>query len=326
MVYKITVSEEEYLMKNMTTKEKIKVLNNVLKESLLCIPPYPAITGSKVSELYDIFRQTGTDQNKNKDRLVQEIRGMIIHPWQRAYQMEYRFKKADIFTPFIPVLEYAMHDVCMGNYTGAYITLLPMVESVFREWGKQEKRLALNTMGTYYQKVDSYLRSEQFYPQQAKEKEYIAGFYIKYIVDRLKDLFEKFGDAEKLSEREWFNRNVVLHTLHDTEKQLKMREHSIQLLLLLDMIAEVYLMKSQLENVSITLDADYETNIDFNLRWQIYINLSLSQMSVNSLNIIKDSFVEKKQYFDKQKILDGMRKVNEMLCSSISRCTLEKEV
>lgn len=313
-------------MKNMTTKEKIKVLNNVLKESLLCIPPYPAITGSKVSELYDIFRQTGTDQNKNKDRLVQEIRGMIIHPWQRAYQMEYRFKKADIFTPFIPVLEYAMHDVCMGNYTGAYITLLPMVESVFREWGKQEKRLALNTMGTYYQKVDSYLRSEQFYPQQAKEKEYIAGFYIKYIVDRLKDLFEKFGDAEKLSEREWFNRNVVLHTLHDTEKQLKMREHSIQLLLLLDMIAEVYLMKSQLENVSITLDADYETNIDFNLRWQIYINLSLSQMSVNSLNIIKDSFVEKKQYFDKQKILDGMRKVNEMLCSSISRCTLEKEV
>lgn len=313
-------------MKNMTTKEKVKVLNSVLKESLLCIPPYPAITGSKVSELYDIFRQTGTDQSKNKDRLVQEIQGMIIHPWQRAYQMEYRFKKADIFTPFIPVLEYAMHDVCMGNYTGAYITLLPMVESVFREWSKQEKRLALNTMGTYYRKVDSYLRSEQFYPQQAKEKEYIAGFYIKYIVDRLKDLFEKFGDAEKLSEREWFNRHVVLHTLHDTEKQLKMREHSIQLLLLLDMIAEVYLMKNQIENASITLDADYETNIDFNLRWQIYINMSLSQMSVNSLNIIKDSFVEKTQYFDKQKISDGMRKVNEMLCSSISRCTLEKEV
>ena len=115
-------------------------------------------------------------------------------------------------------------------------------------------------------------------------------------------------------------------TLHDTEKQLKMREYSIQLLLLLDMIAEVYLMKIQIENASITLDADYETNIDFNLRWQIYINLSLSQMSVNSLNIIKDSFVEKTQYFDKQKILDGMRKVNEMLCSSISRCTLEKEV
>jgi len=31
MVYKITVYEEEYLMKNMTTKEKIKVLNSVLK-------------------------------------------------------------------------------------------------------------------------------------------------------------------------------------------------------------------------------------------------------------------------------------------------------
>ena len=254
---------------------------------------------------------------------------MIINPWQRAYQMEYRFKKADIFTPFIPVLEYAIYDVCMGNYTGAYITLLPMVESVFREWGKQEKRLVKHKderMNKYYQKVNSYLRSGQFYPQQAKEKEYIAGFYTKYIVDRLKDLFENFGDAKKLSEREWFNRNVVLHTLHDTEKQLKMREHSIQLLLLLDMIAEVYLMKNQLENVSITFDADYETNIDFNLRWQIYINLSLSQMSVNSLNIIKDSFVEKTRYLDKQKILDGMRKVNEMLCSSISCCTLEKEV
>lgn len=316
-------------MKNMTTKEKIKVLNSVLKESLLCIPPYPAITGSKVSELYDIFRQTGTDQSKNKDRLVQEIQGMIIHPWQRAYQMEYRFKKADIFTPFIPVLEYAMHDMCMGNYTGAYITLLPMVESVFREWGKQEKRLVKHKderMNKYYQKVNSYLRSEQFYPQQAKEKEYIAGFYIKYIVDRLKDLFESFGNAEKLSEREWFNRNVVLHTLHDTEKQLKMREHSIQLLLLLDMIAEVYLMKNQLENVSITLDADYETNIDFNLRWQIYINLSLSQLFVNSLNIIKDSFVEKTQYLDKQKILDRMQEVNKMLCSPVACPTLEKEV
>ena len=139
-------------------------------------------------------------------------------------------------------------------------------------------------------------------------------------------MFEKFGDAEKLSEREWFNRHVVLHTLHDTEKQQKMREHSIQLLLLLDMIAEVYLMKNQLENVSITLDADYETNIDFNLRLEIYIYLSLSQMFVNSLNVIKDSFVEKTQYLDKQKILDRMQEVNKMLCSPVACPTLEKEV
>ena len=105
-----------------------------------------------------------------------------------------------------------------------------------------------------------------------------------------------------------------------------MREHSIQLLLLLDMIAEVYLMKNQLENVSITLYADYESDTDFNLRKEIYINLSLSQMFVNNLNIIKDSFVENTQYLDKQKILDRMQRVNEMLCSSIACRTLEKEV
>lgn len=86
-------------------------------------------------------------------------------------------------------------------------------------------------------------------------------------------------------------------TLHDTEKQLKMREYSIQLLLLLDMIAEVYLMKNQIENASITLDADYETNIDFNLRWQIYINLSLSQMSVNSFEYYKRFFCRKNTIF-----------------------------
>lgn len=49
-------------------------------------------------------------------------------------------------------------------------------------------------------------------------------------------------------------------------------------------------------------------------------------MFVNNLNIIKDSFVENTQYLDKQKILDRMQRVNEMLCSSIACRTLEKEV
>lgn len=53
-----------------------------------------------------------------------EILRMVINPWQRAYQIEYRFKPSKIFNGFLKVIESATYDLMIGNYICSYLIMI----------------------------------------------------------------------------------------------------------------------------------------------------------------------------------------------------------
>ncbi|MER2060525.1 MAG: hypothetical protein ABTA16_17020, partial [Niallia sp.] len=83
-----------------------------------------------------------------------------------------------------------------------------------------------------------------------------------------------------------------------------------RIFLLLDIIAELYLSLDEELYSNNTFYANYEENIDFNLRWKIYLKNAMEYIKFTDMNIINSAFLqqdkklmsdEKKQKFIEQK-------------------------
>ena len=105
-----------------------------LKEKLLAIPPYPCISINKLEELLNCLE----NPDPAWGGLEGEVLRMVIDPWQRAYQLEYRFKPSKIFNSLIKVIESATYDLMIGNYVCSYLSLVPVAEAVLREWAEEK--------------------------------------------------------------------------------------------------------------------------------------------------------------------------------------------
>ena len=66
----------------MNSWDKYKAINASLEKDFLCIPPYYSVTRSFIDESYEEFIKNGS--------CARRIVGLIISPFQRAYQLEYR--------------------------------------------------------------------------------------------------------------------------------------------------------------------------------------------------------------------------------------------
>jgi hypothetical protein len=105
-----------------------------LKEILLTIPPYPCVSGKKVRELFGCLENPDLAWGE----LEGEILRMVVNPWQRVYQIEDRFKPSKIFNGLMKVIESATYDLMIGNYICSYLSLVPVVEAVLREWADEK--------------------------------------------------------------------------------------------------------------------------------------------------------------------------------------------
>ncbi|HHY21278.1 MAG TPA: hypothetical protein GX525_05205, partial [Bacilli bacterium] len=119
---------------NMTLWEAYDEIDEYLKETLLTIPPYPSVSGKKIKELLDSMR----NPDPAWGGLEGETLRMVINPWQRAYQIEYRFKPSKIFNDFMKVIESATYDLMIGNYISSYLSLVPVVEAILRKWADEK--------------------------------------------------------------------------------------------------------------------------------------------------------------------------------------------
>lgn len=95
---------------------------------------------------------------KNQIEFKGQIVASINNPAQRAYQMEYKYKKCKIFQPYLKVIEYATYDVFFGNWICAYMALLPVVEAVLRQWSIEEPELSFETMRKFLKRLITYLK------------------------------------------------------------------------------------------------------------------------------------------------------------------------
>ena len=91
-------------------------IDEYLKEKLLTIPPYHCVSGNMVKNLLDCLE----NPDPAWGGLDGEILRMVINPWQRAYQVEYRYKPSNVFAGSMRVIESATYDLMVGNYVCSY--------------------------------------------------------------------------------------------------------------------------------------------------------------------------------------------------------------
>lgn len=270
-------------------------IDEYLKEKLLTIPPYHCVSGNMVKNLLDCLE----NPDPAWGGLDGEILRMVINPWQRAYQVEYRYKPSNVFAGSMRVIESATYDLMVGNYVCSYISLVPVVESVLREWAiEKSDEIESTKKGDFKIKVFS-KNLVSYLEEKNKRKNTNPKFqkwlsnqikYFEFMMDKV--FYLRFKDSEDGVHKE-FNRNRVLHILDNIEDSRILRDDNTRIFLLLDIIAELYLCQDDNLYLKNTFYADYEDNIDFNLRWKIYLKNAQESIDFTDMNIIRFAFLTK---------------------------------
>ncbi|AWE07041.1 hypothetical protein DCE79_06320 [Lysinibacillus sp. 2017] len=274
-----------------------------LNEKLLTIPPYPCVSGKRIQELLASLE----NPDPAWGGLDGEILRMVKNPWQRAYQIEYRFKPTKIFNDFMKIIESATYDLMIGNYICSYLSLVPVVEAILRKWFNEIK--SINKQGGDFNRKIFVENLVKYLYEKNNERHTNIKFQnwinnqIKFFDFMINEVFYlRFKDSEEGVKKE-FNRNRTLHLLDNIEDVEVVRDNNTRIFLLLDIIAELYLsLNEELYNQN-TFHTDYEKNIDFNLRWKIYLKSAMETINFTDMTIINFAFYqeEKKTMTDEQK-------------------------
>jgi hypothetical protein len=257
----------------------LEEINSELKKSLLCIPPSRACVNEEFIE--KIYRKMKRNKCINDD-----ISSIVISPWHRAHQMEFRYKKTKIFEPYIPVLEYGTFSVIVTDWVCAYLTLLPVVEASLRKWMEFEPSLSLKSLHRFYYTFGKYFR-EHIGPYD-EEMELIIKEYIKYLKYSFKMLYMGFEEYNRKNYNEIFNRNLTLHKLEGARSLRESASNVVRISLLLDVISELYLMHDPESWWHNCVLEDPEKHIDFQLRWHLYEKKAMLSAGHDDMLIVQN--------------------------------------
>ena len=286
--------------------EAYEKVDKHLNEKLLTIPPYPSVSGMRVQKLLTCLE----NPDPAWGGLDGEILRMIKNPWQRAYQIEYRFKPTKIFNEFMKVIESATYDLMIGNYICSYLSLVPVVEAILRKWSNEKSNEieSKNKKGDF--KIYIFRKNLVKYLNEKNNEGHSNIKFQKWISNQIKYFdfmigevfYLTFNSSEEGVEKE-FNRNRTLHLLDNIEDSEVLRDNNTRIFLLLDIIAELYLSLDEELYANNTFYADYEKNIDFNLRWKIYLKNAMESINFTDMTIINFAFLQqdKKYMSDEQK-------------------------
>ena len=286
--------------------ENYEKVDKHLNGKLLTIPPYPCVSGKRVQELLACLEKPDPAWGG----LDGEILRMVINPWQRAYQIEYRFKPTKIYNDFTKVIESATYDLMIGNYICSYLSLVPVVEAILRKWASEKSNEieSLNKNGdfsiyVFERNLVKYLNEKNNERHtNIKFQQWISN-QIKYFDFMIGEVFYLRFNASEEGVKKEFNRNRTLHLLDNIEDLETLRDNNTRIFLLLDIIAELYLSLDEELYANNTFYADYEKNIDFNLRWKIYLKNAMESINFTDMTIIDFAFLQqdKKYVSDEQK-------------------------
>jgi len=276
--------------------DKYEEIDNHLSKQLLTIPPYPNISGERIQELLSCLKEP----DLSSGGLDGEVLRMVRHPWQRAYQIEYRFKPSKIFNDFMKVIESSTYDLMVGNYVCSYMSLVPVVEASLRKWSveKADEIKSQNKRGDFSihifgKHLSKYLhKKNDNRTSNIKFQKWISN-QINYFDFIIREVFYQRFEVSEEGVKKEFNRNRTLHLLDNIESSKSLRDNNTRIFLLLDIIAELYLSLDEELYSNNTFYAEPETNIDFNLRWKIYLKNAMESINFTDMSIINIAFLQK---------------------------------
>ncbi len=273
-------------------------INSELKKSLLCIPPSRDCINEKF--IGKIYRKMKKNKCINDD-----ISSIVISPWYRAHQMEFRYKKTKIFEPYIHVLEYGTFSTIVTDWVCAYLTLLPVVEASLRKWMEFEPSLSLKSLHKFYYTFGKYFR-ERIGPYD-KEVEFMIREYIKYLKYGFKMLYMGFEEYNRKNYNEIFNRNLALHRLEGAKSLNESASNVVRISLLLDVISELYLMHD-LENWwHNCVMEDPKKHLDFQLRWHLYEKKAMLSAGHDDMLIVQNYLGKKTSDKKKKAVIERLK-------------------
>lgn len=284
-------------------KETYEKINNILKEYFFWIPPYNSVNGEWINSFYKNYEDLPKERKEEIKYFVTED---VINPYRRAYQMAYRYKELPIFTKnILEIIECSTIAFFQGNFPCAYISLLPVIETLMYNWDKKELKIP----NSYFKKLKNKRNAQNI-------AKYIAENFKKNIIkgeqDRYKEWLEMLikyfeyiltnvlyltinGFKTRYKSKDIFNRNSALHyleniTLFDTEES---KIGVIRLFLLIDTIAEIYFLYNY-DKYPKLWDSFY---LNFNdnlleLYRQFYINCSYYGIMNSPFNTLNNVFLK----------------------------------
>jgi hypothetical protein len=292
-------------MKNMW--EKIEEINAELKEYILCIPPYRDCYNEKF--IGDLYKKM-----KKKKPIAKDVARFINSPESRAFQMEFRYKKAKIFEPYMPVLEYGIFSSMVTDWVCSYLTLLPVVEASVRKWMEFEPSLSLQSLHKFYYTFGKYFRNNIGRFDDCREN-VITSEYVKYLRYSFKMLYMGFEEYNRKQYKDIFNRNMALHRLEGAVTLSESWSNVTRITLLLDVIAELYLMQEDPENWHncIRSDSEYEQNIDYQLRKLLYEKKAMQNLGHEDMLIVQNVLVGKASDRRKKALIEQQKRMINLL-------------
>lgn len=260
--------------------EELDKINLELKKEFLCVPPYRCVNGKF---LVDLKQEMACGKSP-----AGKVKASINLPWQRAYQMEYRYKKCDIFLPYMPVIEYATYDAMDGNWICSYLSFLPVVEAVLRKWAEVCPDLSFNKIKGFTSQLIDFLKRLNYYPDDRKRWPESHVEFLQYI---LGVLYQDFDTYKQQNFAQIFNRNLSLHKLEGVINISEGLSNVTRILLVLDIIAELYLMQNPENYWRTVFYADPEANQNFKLRWSLYVKRASLSVGPNDLMVLYNNFI-----------------------------------
>jgi len=268
----------EKILSELKTFEKI---NEKLAKDFLCLPPYSSINGG--------FINTVAEDLKANKEIKYHITSQIILPDRRALQAVYRYRELAIFKRVWNLIDFATLSYFKGNHVCAYLSLLPIIETLLREWHNEEN----NTNKKFVDSKNFIAGKIKFlkkkYPANSHYYEWLHTYY--NFLDRIiqKVLFISDKKYEKDNHKDIFNRNMSLHYLKDIENPKMSLLNSVRLFLVIDVIAEIYLRENEnkYDNLKSLFDPNYNDELRI-LYFKFYCSCSLHGLEHEHTNIINN--------------------------------------
>lgn len=292
-----------YNKKKKMISEFYKKINDKLKNDFLWTPPYNVT----LKELDDFCNDLYTCNNEKE--LQEKIRLWAIYKitssYRRSYQMVYRYRELSIFTKnILDVIECSTVAYFELNFPCAYLSLLPVIETLMNNWEKE-----INIPSKYFKNKERKQVYEiaNFISNNFKgnlnddnEHEVWLGMLIEdfqYIMENILYISISKYKKEK-NYNDIFNRNSALHyleniTLNDTEES---KIGAIRLFLLIDIIAEIYLYYNEdcqkYKKLLGHFDLTYNENLR-NLYYEFYESCLINTIYNGNINILNNVFLKK---------------------------------
>lgn len=209
--------------------------------------------------------------------------------------MVYRYRELSIFTKSVlEVIEFSTLAYYEGNYICAYLSLMPVIETLLREWAKKDGIENFRDPKNYI--LGKCKNLKQQFPLGEHYKNWLNTQieYLEYIINDVLYVTD-MGFERSYGNDDIFNRHSALHKLTDVNSANdKILLGGARLLLIIDVIAEIYLRSNwnSYKKLNGVFDLSYNPDL-FDLYFKFYKSRSHYGLEGSQANLINNIFLKR---------------------------------